>query len=269
MKPTPGHKREPIKSFLIFGLRVAMASGVCIGLVSEVGTRLSRALSLALLLMLVMILPAISVVVADEYRRTSTSKLSLYLRHLMGQWALAAWGVLAVLKNRSNLHSFGFRAVPSSLFFDWSVSTVIVGFLGIGFLALAAHWKLLPFPTDEVSPLTPRTRIQKLVAGFVLAPSIGVCEEFLYRGFALTELTGWLHSLTAAFVISSLAFGVAHAYQGTTGILRAAMIGAFLACPVIAIGSLYPSMVLHSAYDALMFVWIGPRRLRRQYRHEK
>jgi membrane protease YdiL (CAAX protease family) len=269
MKATAGRKRESIKSLLILGQRIAIASAVCIGLVSESGTSVSRALSMALLLMLVLVLPVISVVVADQYRRSSSSKLLLYLRHFIGQWVVAAWGVVAVLKNRSNLHSFGFRAVPASLFFDWSVLTVIVGFLGIGFLALAAHWKLLPFPTDEVDPLTPRTKVQKLVASLVLAPSIGVCEEFLYRGFVLTELTGRLHSLTAAFVISSLAFALVHAYQGTAGILRAAMIGAFLACPVIAVGSLYPSMLLHSAYDALVFVWMGPRKLRREHRHER
>lgn len=269
MSTKPDQARKSIKSRLGFGLLIVTVSAICIGLVCNSATRTSRALSTFLLLMLVVVHPTVGILTADQYRRSSSPKLFLYLRHFVGLLAIATWGLLAVIRNRSDLASIGFRVVPAGLFFDWAVLIIFVGFLGIGLLALLASWKLLPMPPDEIDPLTPRTTQQKLLAGLVLAPTIGVCEEFLYRGFVLSELTGRLHSLTLAFLLSSVAFGVWHAYQGTIGIIRASMIGALLAFPVIAVGSLYPSMALHSAYDALVFVWILPRKLRRQHRHER
>jgi membrane protease YdiL (CAAX protease family) len=45
-------------------------------------------------------------------------------------------------------------------------------------------------------------------------------------------------------------------------VLRAAVLGALLAYPVVRLGSLYPSMLAHGLIDALALVWLGPRLLR-------
>ena len=93
----------------------------------------------------------------------------------------------------------------------------------------------------------------------LLAPTAALCEEFLYRGFLLAQLTQWLRSGAWGWAASSLAFGLAHFYQDWHGIIRASLLGALLAYPVVHFGSLYPSMLAHCLTDALTFAWLGPK----------
>jgi membrane protease YdiL (CAAX protease family) len=67
-----------------------------------------------------------------------------------------------------------------------------------------------------------------------------------------------------AWVWSSVAFGMAHAYQGWNGMVRAALLGGLLAYPMVHLGSLYPSMVAHFLIDALALAWLGPAFLGRK-----
>jgi len=112
--------------------------------------------------------------------------------------------------------------------------------------------------------LIPKTRQEKFWSVLLLAPTAALCEEFLYRGFLLAQLTQWLRSGTWAWAASSLAFGLAHVYQGWNGMVRASLLGALLAYPVIHFGSLYPSMLAHGLIDALAFAWLGPKFLPRR-----
>ena len=110
--------------------------------------------------------------------------------------------------------------------------------------------------------LMPESRLERWWALLGLAPTAGICEEFLYRGFLLSEASGWFHSALWGIVISSLAFGLAHVYQGVNGMFRAALLGALLAYPVVAVGSLYPSMTAHFLIDAVALLWLGPKFLK-------
>ncbi|MEJ2009725.1 MAG: CPBP family intramembrane metalloprotease [Acidobacteriota bacterium] len=105
---------------------------------------------------------------------------------------------------------------------------------------------------------------EKLWAVLAMAPTAGLCEEFLYRGFLLAEATAWFHSVAWGVVVSSAAFGFAHSYQGLNGMVRAGLLGALLAWPVVHTGSLYPSMAAHFAIDAVALLWLGPKFVRQQ-----
>jgi CAAX protease family protein len=112
--------------------------------------------------------------------------------------------------------------------------------------------------------LMPENGREKLWALFGLAPTAGLCEEFLYRGFLLAEMTAWFHSAGWGVVVSSAAFGLAHTYQGLNGMVRAGLLGALLAWPVVHLGSLYPSMAAHFLIDAVALLWLGPRFVRQE-----
>jgi membrane protease YdiL (CAAX protease family) len=99
---------------------------------------------------------------------------------------------------------------------------------------------------------------------FILAPTAALCEEYLYRGLLFSQLSGWFHSVSWSWVISSVIFGLAHVYQGLSGVVRAAVLGALLAYPVVRLGSLYPSMAAHLLIDAVALAWLGPALLRRR-----
>ena len=81
-----------------------------------------------------------------------------------------------------------------------------------------------------------------------LGITAGIGEELFYRGFLIWYLSQWMDVLAAA-VVSSLIFGVGHAYQGTKGIVQTTLLGAFLAAVYLVSGSIYPSMVIHALMD--------------------
>jgi CAAX protease family protein len=91
-----------------------------------------------------------------------------------------------------------------------------------------------------------------------LAVTAGVCEEFLYRGFAMAALTRAGAPLWSVLVLSSVLFGLAHAYQGRGGIVGTALLGLLFALMRIVFNSLAPVMVWHAAVDVTAGV-AGPR----------
>ena len=146
-----------------------------------------------------------------------------------------------------------------SRFLGWTLLITMVSVLGLGFFLLLERRGWWPQESEMVRLLLPENTREKLWAMFGLAPTAGFCEEFLYRGFLLAEVSGWFHSVVWGVVVSSVAFGLAHVYQGVNGMLRAALLGALLAYPVVRLGSLYPSMTAHFLIDAAALLWLGPR----------
>lgn len=89
----------------------------------------------------------------------------------------------------------------------------------------------------------------------LLSVSAGVCEELIYRGFLLEYLRGRLDGgpqlgLTAAWLLSSIAFGTAHLYQGVAGIVKATVVGLLLCMLAILTGSLLLPIICHVLLDA-------------------
>jgi membrane protease YdiL (CAAX protease family) len=89
-------------------------------------------------------------------------------------------------------------------------------------------------------------------AFLVLAGIGAVCEEYVYRGFALHVLSDWTGQPWAAAGITAASFGLAHGYQRLNGIIRSAMLGMVLAAPVIWTGSLFPAILGHFWINAAM-----------------
>lgn len=90
----------------------------------------------------------------------------------------------------------------------------------------------------------------------------GVCEEIVFRGFLIHVLYGATGSLALALLLSSGAFGVAHAYQQPVGALRAALLGLILALPLAIEGTIVPSIIAHAAIDILSGLWLSRYLLR-------
>jgi membrane protease YdiL (CAAX protease family) len=79
--------------------------------------------------------------------------------------------------------------------------------------------------------------------------SAGLCEELLYRGWLLSLFSAALGSVWLGLLISSIIFGLAHAYQGRSGIIGSGILGAILGNVFIVSGSLIPGQLLHTAMD--------------------
>jgi len=108
--------------------------------------------------------------------------------------------------------------------------------------------RILPQSTIELLPF------------LALAITAGLCEEFLYRGFAMALLAHLGSPAWAAVLISSIFFGLAHLYQGRGGFFSTLVIGTVFGTGRIAYNSLVPVIFWHSAVDLVAGV-AGPRYL--------
>ncbi|HEY3754617.1 MAG TPA: CPBP family intramembrane glutamic endopeptidase [Opitutaceae bacterium] len=95
--------------------------------------------------------------------------------------------------------------------------------------------------------LVPRTNTQREWYSFVSLGS-GIEEEFVCRGFAFFYLRLLFPGigLVPVIVITSVAFGFAHFYQGVKGVLIASAAGAVLAVIYLATGNLLLPVLAHS-----------------------
>ena len=88
----------------------------------------------------------------------------------------------------------------------------------------------------------------------------GVCEEILYRGFVTQYFSGSLGTVISlgtvgAWLTASLFFGLAHSYQGATGIVRSGFGGLLLGGIAMLSGGLLIPIVLHFLFD-LQVLWM-------------
>ena len=105
-------------------------------------------------------------------------------------------------------------------------------------------------PVHATLALLPRTRSERHLFT-VVGLTAGICEEWLYRGFLLAvvgALSGGMPTLVLVLVAAA-AFGLAHAYQGASGVLTTAVLGGVLAALYLQTGSLLLPVLLHAAID--------------------
>jgi membrane protease YdiL (CAAX protease family) len=220
---------------------------------------LARVLLVLFILFLVVGVPVLSLSTARDSQLRQMPRVALYLSAAISQWVLAGLGLLIFFLSSLSAFSIGFRRLAPGTALIWAGALVALSVAGIRlglFFERRGWW---PPEAELVYLLIPKTRQEKVWSVLLLAPTAALCEEFLYRGFLLAQLTQWLRSGAWAWAASSLAFGLAHVYQGWNGMLRASLLGALLAYPVIHFGSLYPSMLAHGLIDTLAFAWLGPK----------
>ncbi|MGI9628747.1 MAG: CPBP family intramembrane glutamic endopeptidase [Longimicrobiales bacterium] len=100
---------------------------------------------------------------------------------------------------------------------------------------------------DSVREYMPRTsREARLFRGVSISAGLG--EEIFYRGFLLWYL-GQVMSLPWAILVSSALFGLAHIMHGSRATVRSSIMGLVLAGLYVFSGSLWASMILHTAVD--------------------
>ena len=98
-----------------------------------------------------------------------------------------------------------------------------------------------------IMPVTPRER--SLFTLLTLAA--GSSEEIVFRGFLTAFLIPWFGSYLVAALPVSVAFGILHWYQDRHGMVRAGVMGLVLAVGVAWTGSLWPSILAHTALNLL------------------
>jgi len=195
---------------------------------------------------------------------TKTDRLSLYASTLAFQW-LAAGVILWRTSSR------GIKPAELGLAIFQTQLTITITVV-ISFLLLANQLfsinKLASQPSDLQAnvpqlalKLFPRDNVERL-AFFALVATVSVCEELIYRGFALRAFEDWSHSTLVAILFSSLLFSLAHIYQGRPGLISTFTVGVLFAGIRTWTGSLIPPIAAHFVADLTVGL-LAPDRIRR------
>ena len=102
----------------------------------------------------------------------------------------------------------------------------------------------------SISYLLPQTWNEMLM-WIALSITAGVCEEVIYRNYLQRQMMALTRSVPAGIVLSAVAFGAAHAYQGlqrASVIAASALLFGLLAQKR---GTVRPGMIAHSLQDAI------------------
>lgn len=180
-------------------------------------------------------------------------RLPLYLGSAVSLWVLAGVTLLVALTGGLAPVEIGLVTGDAGEQLLWAAGVTLTAEA----IMLAAH-RLGLRESPLMSLLLPRTGRER-AAFFGLSLSAGACEELVFRGFLITVLSTATGSLTMALLVSSLAFGITHAYQEPAGAARATLLGLLLAAPVVATGSLLGAALAHAAIDVIGGFWLGPR----------
>lgn len=198
------------------------------------------------------------------------ARLRFYARSLALQAALLTATLAALLATPGLGLADGLRAVGVRGGVEVGPTVVVVTLLVAAFALLpvlaARREGGIPSDADPAAAETPAlalvpvtVRERRLFA--VLALTAGTVEEVVARGLALLWVATVAPGLPvwAAVVLTSAAFGVAHAYQGVLGVVVTGLVGAAFAVLYVASGSLLLPVVLHALLD-LRVLLLPPRR---------
>jgi len=195
-------------------------------------------------------------------RVSTMERLSLYASTIAFQWlavAAVAWRAWA----------HGFTASQFGLIVPDRSKILIAAVVGTAAIA-SLQWlnlrRMGRIPVEARGSLQaiaerilPQSTVE-LLPYLALAITAGLCEEFLYRGFAMAVLLHVGLPAWAVVLLSSVLFGLAHSYQGRGGIVMTLLIGLILGTSRLAYGSLVPAILWHGGVDVVAGT-AGPRYL--------
>ncbi len=151
--------------------------------------------------------------------------------------------------------AMGLGPVPWISLVGWTLGATLGALILLGLFHGLRRWLGIR-ESPLLVQLLPRTGSEKAAfAGLSLAAGVG--EELAYRGYLIPTLAGLLGSGWGAALLSTLVFGILHAYQGPLGVVRTTALGFLLAGAFLVTGSLWPAILAHAILDLLAGLVLG------------
>jgi len=236
-------------------LRVGVVLAVGAVVVLSIGTSLDVRHVIGLPLLMIL-LPALSLAQAPLLEGERLERHSVYLGSMVAILALGALSLLLAVPS-PGLAAMGLRPMAPLPFVVWTTGMTAAGMLFVGLFSRVGSPGAGPHDRLLLD-LLPRTAHEKrLFAGLSLAAGLG--EELAFRGYALAALQLLSLSPWIAAIVTSASFGMMHAYQGVSGVLRTALVGGLLAVSVLQTGSILPAVAAHALVDLGAGLVLGPR----------
>jgi uncharacterized protein len=189
---------------------------------------------------------------------SSPERVSLYLSTIAFQW-------IAVLAVAWRAWADGF-ARPELGLVPPGLTAVAAALAGAAALATLQWFNLRRLgrmsnrarPFRQLAQAIMPQSVVEFVPFIGLAVTAGICEEFLYRGFTFAVLSRVGLPVWLVVLGSAVLFGVAHLYQGRSGLLGTTILGIVFGVGRVVWVTLLPIIVWHVAVDIIAGI-AGPR----------
>jgi membrane protease YdiL (CAAX protease family) len=178
----------------------------------------------------------------------SQSRLWLYASTGLILWLVFLLVWIAQRLGRRSLTELGFTQPR------WIDPLVGFGFLFAANIVLhLSSWLLqggfgMGSPDETVRMILPEVPLER-VGWVILSLTAGICEETCFRGFVLLRGVRYLRHTWLAVIVSSLAFGSGHLYQGPTGATLIVLYGVMFCGLRLWQRSLWPGIWAHIWQD--------------------
>jgi membrane protease YdiL (CAAX protease family) len=189
-------------------------------------------------------------------------RVSLYFSTIAFQWiaaAVAAWRAWAHGYTATQLG----LAIPGRFKLFAITACGAIAMVALQWLNLRRMGRSTSPLRGPVQALAERILPQsptELIPFLALALTAGICEEFLYRGFAMAAVGRTAVPSAVVILLSSVLFGLAHLYQGRAGFFSTTVLGILFGISRTVLNSLLPVIVWHVGVDVVAGI-AGPRYL--------
>jgi membrane protease YdiL (CAAX protease family) len=198
---------------------------------------------------------------AYGHQRSATAPLSdvpritRYLTSMIVEWLLLGSVIAGIYRRREFfLGALRDRAMKTSESFGYGAMIYVIGLFALALVGGALYATPLFHQRNEayVLAMMPRTPFEFVVWFFVSATA-GICEELIFRGYLLQQLSAWTRMPIASIFIAALLFGSVHLYEGLGAILPLAELAVVYGFAVRHFkGDLRAVMVAHTLQDFLV-----------------
>lgn len=185
--------------------------------------------------------------------------LSRYASSVVLTWMLLG-SVVAGIYHRRAFFTRALHTQPTSLRHEarLGIAVYLCGLTLIGIVGTLVNLTPLAHESNAklILGIMPHTTLE-LALWLGLSLTAGFCEELIFRGYLIDQLTAWTKRPILAILLSSILFGSVHLYEGVAAVLpliSLALLYGFVARQRK--GDLRAVMVAHTLQDLLVGLFI-------------
>jgi len=176
-------------------------------------------------------------------------RAAMYVMTVAWEWALVgyiAWGVRRRGSSMGELIGGAWKSA-SAFFLDIAIAAGFwITALAVLFCAaLALH---TPRNAEAIRFMLPQTRAE-IVLWVLTSLTAGICEETIFRGYFQKQFIAWTGNVSTGVLLSAIAFGAGHIYQGARSAAVIAIYGLLFGILAETRKSLRPGMMTHAWHD--------------------
>lgn len=175
----------------------------------------------------------------------------MYLLTILMEWGIVVFVFFGVHHRGGSIRNLigGRWNTPFEFLKDWGIS-ILFWFVALLVLFLTGRALHIQPGGQNLRFMVPHSGAE-LVVWIFLSLTAGICEEIIFRGYLQRQLLGWLKSAPMAVVISAMAFGAGHIYQGVKSAIVIGVFGLLFGILAEWRKNLRPGMMAHAWHDAL------------------